>query len=388
MAGEMRKINMVVLIFSHNIGGFETKLNNLAKNINKKKFELTILLVYPFYKAKDGFIKIRDQHRRYFSWDGIETIELEMKNRYQVSIIGKIVSIIREKKTDVLCFMALGAGTFMGPIAGKLAKVPSIIRLNDTIINGLYPNILKALDRMLITMTDQIIVPSVFLKNLMIQELRVNPEKIKVIPNGINISQFNFRSQKRNVKQELGLPKNSYIVGIVANLFPIKAHKVLFHAVPIILKSCPDTYLLLIGDGPLKHELMGLSNKLGISNHLKFLGYRSDVKQLIPVFNVGVLCSKIETFGIVLVEIMASGVPVVAPTVGGIPEIVVHQKNGLLVPQGDSNALAEAIIKLLKDKKLAVSFGKQGKEMAAEKFSNRKMVSAIEEIFYSVVRNK
>ncbi len=377
----MNKIKVMFLVSSYNIGGFEKKLSNLAENMNRKIFELTVLLVYPFYKARDNFIMIREKHRKFFLWNGVETIELEMKNRYQISVIGKVVNIMRENRPDVLCFIALGSGTFLGPIAGKIAKVPFIVRLNDTILKGLYPNILKPLDKMLLSVTDQVIVPSVFLKNLLVQELRINPEKINVIPNGIDISHFSSSGQKESVKLELGLPEMSHVVGIIANFSPVKAHKVLLHAVPIILKFFPDTYFLLIGDGPLKHELMDLSNKLGISNNVKFLGYRADVNRLISSFDVGILCSKIEVHPISLIEMMASKVPIVAPTVGGIPEMVIHRENGLLVSQGDSDALAEAIMKLLGDKKLATDFGKMGKKIAIEKFSHRQMVGAIEEVF-------
>ncbi len=382
MNGKMR---IMVLVSSHNIGGFETKLHHLAKFFNREKFQLTVLLIYPYYKAMKDSFRVRENHMSFFRWKDVETIELPMKHRYDVFLIFKVARIIREMRIDLLYIMAYGAGTFMGPIAGKLGGVRRIVRANDTIIQGLYPGILKFLDRWLISMTNRIVVPSLFLKNLMIEKLKISPLKITVIPNAIDLSQFGATPDKKTIKTKLGLRKQTSVVGMIANLLPVKAHDVLIRAVPEVIKVIPDTVFLLAGDGPLRSSLESFVQKLKVTEHVQFLGYRSDIAELVKSFDVGVLCSKIETHGIVLIEMMAAGVPVIAPDVGGVPEIVKDDVNGLLTVQGDPDQLAESIIHLLSDPKKARQLGKAGWDRVHENFSVDRMVRSTEKIFQDCI---
>jgi glycosyltransferase involved in cell wall biosynthesis len=378
-----RKMRVMVLVSSHNIGGVETKLHYLAQFLDREKFQLTFLLIYPYYKAGEDSFRIRKKHNAFFQWKDVETIELPMKHRYDVFLFFKVARIIREMRIDLLYMMALGVGTFLGPIAAKLGGVCRIVRENQNVIRGLYPGILKFLDRVFISMTDRIVVPSLFLKNLMVEELRIVPSKITVIPNAIDLTSFGAKPGRKAVKKELGIREQTRVVGVVANLLPVKAHDVLIRAVPEVIKVIPDTVFLLAGDGPLRSNLESLVQKLNLTEHVQFLGHRSDVAELVQSFDVGVLCSKIETQGIVLIEMMATGVPVIAPDVGGIPEIIEDGVNGLLTVQGDSDQLAGSVICLLSDPKRAHLLGKAGRDRVQEKFSVDCMVRSTEQIFKS-----
>ena len=376
-----RKMRILILVSSHNIGGFETKLHHLAQFINRKKFRLTVLLIYPYYKAGEDSFRIRKDHRSFFRWKDVETIELPMKHRYDVFLFFRAARIIRARRIDLLYMMAYGAGTFLGPIAAKLGGVRKIVRANDTIIRGLYPGVFKYLDRWLISLTNRIVVPSLFLKKLMIETLKIDSSKITVIPNAIDLDRFGIKSDKRSVRKKLGFRKSTRVVGMIANLLPVKAHNVLITAVPKVVQVFPDTVFLLLGEGPLRSSLERLVQKLKIKEHVYFLGYRPDVAALVQTFDIGVLCSKIETHGIVLIEMMAAGIPVIAPNVGGIPEIIEDGVNGLLTVQGDSDQLAESIIGLLRDSKTAHRLGKSGRVRVQEKFSVERMVCSTEKIF-------
>jgi len=170
------------------------------------------------------------------------------------------------------------------------------------------------------------------------------------------------------------------VVGMIANLVPVKAHSVLFHAIPRVLKKHPMTTFLFIGDGPMKEELIKLSKELNISNRVRFLGYRTDVDQLIRSFDIGLLNSEVEIHPNCLIEIMASGIPVVAPAVGGIPEIVTHGLNGLLVEHGNLKQMADAIIYLLDHPDKAKQYGEDGRQVVFGTFSQDMMVRATEAV--------
>jgi hypothetical protein len=158
----------------HRIGGFETKLDMLIRYLDKSRFELILILIYPHYKAKKLSRSVQEKYRSFLTWPGIVTEELTMKTRFDLFVVFRTVRIMKKYKADLMYFFALGAGTFIAPVSGKLSKIPLLIRANDTIVKGLYPSVLKFLDRLLIKMTDLIVVPSLFLKNLMIEELSID----------------------------------------------------------------------------------------------------------------------------------------------------------------------------------------------------------------------
>ena len=318
----MHRKKVMILTSSHTIGGFETRLDTIISHLNQKKFDVSFLLIYPFYKARRVPEKVRIQHKKrlVLQKKGIHTIEVVMKRRYDLFIIREVIRQMRMNKVEILFFFALGAGTFIAPISGLWAGVPRIIRVSGTIIHRLYPGILRPLDRILISITDVIVTPSQFMKNVLVRELKVKHQKVIVIPNGIDTKRFSQKYPTDVLRKELEIGKDANIVGIVANLVPIKAHTVLLQAVPKVLKRFPNTYFILVGDGPLKGELKALTETLRCRASVKFMGYRSDIEKIISIFDIGVLCSKVETFGNSLLEIASAGKPVIASRVGGAAE--------------------------------------------------------------------
>lgn len=380
----MNKTKLMILASCHSIGGFETKLDRLIKNIDRRNFDLSILLIYPFYKAKKVPRKVREKHKEFLSWEGIQLFNINMNWRYDFSIIFQAAKVIRSCKVQVLYYFSLGSGTFIAPIAAKLAGVRFIVREVQNVLNGLYPKILRGLDRILLSFVDVIIVPSEYLKKLLQRELLAKEERIHIIPNAIDLTRFGKTGKVGRIRSELHLKGKGRIVGMIANLVPVKAHSVLFHAIPLVLKKHAMTTFLLIGDGPLKEKLVKLSKELNISNAVKFLGYRSDVDQLIRLFDIGILNSEVEIHPNCLIEIMASGIPVVAPAVGGIPEIVVDGQNGLLVEPGNLKQMADAIIYLFDHPDIAKQYGEDGRRVVFDKFSQEKMVRSTEAVFDSL----
>src|SRR3989338_7498561 len=130
----------------------------------------------------------------------------------------------------------------------------------------------------------------------------------------------------------------------------------------------PPWQWLLVGDGPARDRLRSLAEELGLPGQVMFAGMRDDVASVLPMMDIFVCPSLYEGFGIAIVEAMAAGRPVVASAVGGIPEIVVHEDTGLLVPPGDAAALADALATLLNHPEQARAMGARGLARAREKF--------------------
>ena len=367
------------------IGGFETKLEALVKNFDPGRIRVFVFWVYPHYKAKRTPPEIRERHRKLMSWDGIDVEETVMKTRFDVGVVWRTIRWIRRKRPDVLYFPALGWGTFIAPVAGRLAKVPFIVRANDTVLDGLYSRSLRFLDRWLIRKTDAVVVPSRFLEDLMVGALGVDGKKFRVIPNGIDTDRFGRKSDKAALRKELDLPAGAPVVGMIANFLAVKNHARLIRAVPEILARAPRTHFVFIGEGPLKTGMIELGQRLGIGGRLRFLGFRSDTERIIPLFDVGILCSDVEVHPISLIELMASGVPVVAPRVGGIPEIVTHGVDGLLMDRMDPDSMARTVAALLTDPVLLRRFGEAARKKVARRFTRERMIRSTEDLLLNLV---
>jgi glycosyltransferase involved in cell wall biosynthesis len=378
-----RRRRITFLMVCYKIGGFETKLDTLLRNLDRNRFELSVLLIYPHYKAKQLPEDDRKRQRDFFSWPGVETVELIMRRRLDFLRIFRILAVLKRLRPDALLFLALGPAPFVVPAVNLLARVPRLVRIQDTVIDGMYPRVFGPLDRLMRRFTDHFVTPSLFLKGVMVERLRLRSGSVTVIPNGIDLSRFGRSAPGKAGRGALGIPARGKIIGMIANLVPVKDHEVLLSAVPRVLIRVPDAHFLLIGDGPLRAKLEEEAGNLDVLRSVHFLGYRSDVRNLVPLFDVSVLCSKVEVHPISLIESMACGVPVVAPGVGGIPEIVQNGETGILIRPGDADALADALTSLLKNPPLARTLGENGIRSARLRFSMERMIRSFESLLQS-----
>jgi glycosyltransferase involved in cell wall biosynthesis len=189
--------------------------------------------------------------------------------------------------------------------------------------------------------------------------------KTVVIPNGVNLKEWDIPYSKDECRDELGLPLNKKIMLFFGYLTPYKGPDVLVGAMPAILEDIPNSELVIAGTGTMYDELVAMSKRLGIEKHSKFVGFVDDC--LKPLYyrsaDIFVLPSTMgtENFPIANLEAMACGVPVVASNIGGIPDVVKDGENGLLVPPNDVKLLAATIIRLLGDDDEIERMGKNGR---------------------------
>jgi len=180
---------------------------------------------------------------------------------------------------------------------------------------------------------------------------RHGPE-VEVVVQGIDVDRFTpGPDDRRAARESLGISADTRVVGTVGNLVEKKDHDTLLRAVA----ATSDVDVVIVGTGPLEGPLRLRATELGVRLHL--LGIRDDVPSLLPAFDVFCLSSRYEGLPIAMLEAMASGVPVVATAVGGVPEVVTDGVDGLLVPAGDAAALAVALEKVLTDPELARDLG-------------------------------
>jgi L-malate glycosyltransferase len=185
--------------------------------------------------------------------------------------------------------------------------------------------------------------------------------RIEVIENGIDLERYGPRGDREALRRRLGLALKRRYLTCVARFHPVKDHTTLLRGFAAVAATRDDVDLLLVGDGPLRGDLQALSCQLGMESRVRFLGVRSDVPDLLRVSDLFALTSVSEAASLTLLEAMASGLPVVVTAVGGNPEIVREEMEGLLVPRGHAPATAAALMRLLDDPGFAAAIGTAGR---------------------------
>ncbi len=206
-------------------------------------------------------------------------------------------------------------------------------------------------------------------------KLGLRKDHLETIYNGIKFN-FTLHAPQLNIsilRNEYGLADNAVVIGTMGRLVAVKGHSYLIQAMPLILKEIPHCQLIIAGDGPLRSRLQDQIADLKIANHVKLMGYIKDITVFFALADIFALPSLSEGLPITLLEAMAFGKPVIASSVGGIPEVLTYESAGELIPPADANTLAQAIITLLKDKGKMNLLSKRNRKLVENQFSAKTM---------------
>jgi glycosyltransferase involved in cell wall biosynthesis len=209
------------------------------------------------------------------------------------------------------------------------------------------------------------------------------PPNIQAISNGIPLPEL------ASIERDPDSWKVPHLrLGIAGRLNSEKGHEVLLKSMAKLKSSFPHLCLKVAGDGPLRNSLEKECDSLGLKNQVVFLGYQEDMKAFLSGIDIFVLSSHYEGFGLVLVEAMAAGLPVVATDVGGVGEVVIDGRTGIVVPSGREDELAMGIEYFLHHPNLAYKYGQDGRVHAMEKFSRQQMVRRHLELYHNPTKGK
>jgi len=268
-------------------------------------------------------------------------------------------------------------------MAARLCRIPVIITIHGkSFMHWKHGN---KVFRFVAKHSNKIIAVSNNIKEEVIKRLALSADNFISIYNGVDLNRFQHKTSSETLRGSLNINSSDPIVGSVGGLRPVKDYQCLLKSVPIILKEFPKTKFILVGDGPLKESLKFKVKSLKLENNVLFLGWRTDIPELLAIFDIFALSSKTEGISISILEAMASRLPVIATNVGGNQEVVEDGKTGFLVPQGDFHSLANAIIKLLKGKQLREAMGVNGKRRVEEKFSLKTFIDKHIEVYDGLI---
>jgi glycosyltransferase involved in cell wall biosynthesis len=199
----------------------------------------------------------------------------------------------------------------------------------------------------------------------------VLPERLKVLHSGIDLSAVPDHEDGREIRHRFGIPAEALVLGTVANLFARKGYDVMLRALPEIVATFPQVHYLIVGTGDVDYEtrLRTMVRDLELESRVHFAGFQESVYPCLAAMDLYVHPALMEGFGIAVLEAMAMRKPVVATTAGGLPEVAQDGDTGILVPPGDPDALARAVLLLLQDPARCRKLGEAGRDRVAALFT-------------------
>jgi hypothetical protein len=244
----------------------------------------------------------------------------------------------------------------------------------------------RELERGLARTTDALVAVSTEVRDDLVRLGIAPAERIAVIRLGIDLG-----SRLRGTataREELALPSDAFVVGWFGRMTEIKRVDNLLRAFAILRARVPEAVLLLVGDGPLRPELVALAGELGVAAGTRFLGYRADVGPLYGALDAFALTSANEGTPVVAIEALAARVPVVATAVGGVPDVVVDGEGGFLVPPGDMGAVADRLARLAHDAELRRRLGEAGCAHVVPRYSVDRLVGDVDHLYESLLTDR
>ncbi|WP_034629661.1 glycosyltransferase family 4 protein [Desulfotruncus alcoholivorax] len=289
----------------------------------------------------------------------------------------KILSnFMRGERVNLVHAHGAKAALIARPAALWSGVPASVYTVHNSIINPKWPSwknrIAAAIERALSSSTDCIITVSRALCEEIITQENIPRSKIKVIHNGIDFNEFDY-SDNQTTKDKWGIPHHRTVIGTVARMAPQKGLPVLINAAKQIIDKY-DLHFLIAGDGPLRASLQEQVHSAGMQDFFTFTGAVKNVAQVYQVMDIFVLPSITEGLPLTILEAMSFGLPVIASAVGGIPELIINNETGLLIPPGNDDELALKIAYLVEFPGKKYELGGKARQLVLNNFAVENMI--------------
>lgn len=359
-------IRVAQVIWSLGLGGAEQVVIRLAAGLERRRFAPLICCLDepgPFAPQAEAA--------------GVEVVAFDKRGPVDVRAAWRLARLLRSRRVDVV-HTHLWGGSFWGRLAALAARVPAIVTTEHNVDTWKRAYHL-ALDRALAPATTCLVAVSPAVREF--YEARgVGRGRWRVVYNGVDTSAVPPRG-RRPAFRELGIGADERVVALVGRLVPAKAPEVFLQAMAIAAARVPALRGLVVGDGPLRGDLEAEARGLGLERRVVFAGVRRDVPALLAGLDALVFTSLREGLSMAMLEAMAAGVPVIATPVGGTPELITHGVTGLLVPPGQPESLADALVALLGDAALAAAIRHAARGCVEGRFSLKAMTEAHESLY-------
>ena len=369
-------MNILQLISSGGYYGIESMLINLTVALEKLGCRCVIGLFHNIHRPNT---ELGDVARRH----GIPVETITCRSQLDWGPARVIRACIEKYEVDVIHTHGYKADIYGYLSARRLGK-PIIATHHSSSARTIPLRLYTLLDHILLRRFDAVVAISAE-RCRSLHDFGVPSSKIATIRNGIDTSAF--RSAKPALAGALG-NGGRRVVGVVARLVPEKGVQFLLRAAREVVAHYPDTLFLVVGSGPQRTELEELARDLGIAENVTFLGQQRDMPGIYAAMDIFVLPSLDEGLPMAVLEAQAAGKPVIATAVGGTPDVVRHNQNGLLVQPKEIPALRDAILRLMGDSDLRSQLGRNGEASVEKHFSSDAMASRYKAFYDQVVEQR
>ena len=311
---------------------------------------------------------------------GFETHEVEMRGILDFPALVRLRRLIQRMAPQVINTHSGRDTQLVGMAARTLTRRPVIVRTRHLA--------LPITSRFTYsTLPDHVVTVSKFVENYLVAA-GVPRKQITTVPTGIDFDRYDRSKVQAGLRHELGLGADALLIGTVAILRAKKGHAEILDTVHTVLQSFPQAHFVFAGDGPQTENIKTRVAAEGLGGHVHLLGLRRDVTSVLAALDIFVLPTHQEALGTAFIEAGAMGLPVVATNVDGVPEVVLNEKTGLLVPLQDSQALAQAICRLMGDSAARKSMGLAAAEFVRQKFSREAMALGMEKTYKQLLEGR
>ncbi len=340
---------------------------------------LLYLLTQPAFHKVDVKVACPDgELARRLNIAGINRVPISGKDiSFSFGLTLELKRLIRDVKPDIVHTHSC----LSGRISAKLSRIPVVYTKHGQ-VKPVRGRLKKWLNRVMSDVfSDGIIAVSQKVYRELVAS-GVKPSRVVCVMNGIDVSAFTPKDARHLSGQS---PKRNIVVGTAARLDPVKALDVLIDAARMVMNSLPEARFLIAGAGPMEETLKTKIQTTRLEPYIKMLGFVDDMKQFLSGLDIFVLCSRQEGLGLSALQAMAAGLPVVATDVGGLPEAVINDETGFLVPPGDAKLLAQAIVRLAIDPDMAAQMGVMGRKRVEQFFDSKEMAENTMNLYHAVL---
>lgn len=312
--------------------------------------------------------------------ENVEIVVSDM-HRWPLDELRRIANLCRERNVEIIHTHMTRAHNF-GVFLRRFARIPCVATAHTHLMQ---PNWM---------FNDYVIAVSDATKQFQRSRNRVRADRIETVHGFMDFPRFaNVGEDARKaIRQEFGIEGDTPLLAIIGDIIPRKGLLHLIRAMPIIIQAVPDVRLAIVGEPKRGTEYYEKARteaqRLDVNNNILWPGHRNDVPHIMAGLDVYILASLDEMFPVAVLEAMAAGRAIVATRVGGVPECVQDGQTGFLVPSENPNALAEAILKLLRDPHLRVEMGARARQIAQQEFSVESQTPRLEAVFARLIERK
>lgn len=372
--GATPPLNTMFVLTSLPVGGAETLLRNLVRTFNPERIRPLVCCLKE--AGELGEIMAGE----------VPLYSRLLRGKYDLFVLQRLTRLLRRERVDAIVTVGAGDKMFWGRLAARLARVPVVL---SALHSTGWPDGVGRLNRWLTPLTDGFIAVARPHGQFLIESEKFPADKVFVIPNGIDTHHFvRDPAARTEWRRRLEIADTAPVVGIVAALRPEKNHQRFLRIARLVADQLPAARFVIAGDGPERPKIEQAIQQLGLSAFVRMLGNVDNIPAALSLLDLFALTSDNEASPVSILEAMSCQLPVVAPCVGSIPELVRPELTGLLVDASDEAAAAAAWLRVLTSPEKATAWGRAGRGHVQANGSLQAMTEGYEILISSLYQAK